>query len=89
MPKGLHASASASNSLKASRQSLSCDVQADVSILEWQHRWPRILDALKALDADIICLQEVNHFDDSFEPALTSLGYSGTFAAACAAHHGC
>jgi len=32
-------------------------------------------------NADVICLEEVDHFDDFFQPALAALGYEGVFQA--------
>ena len=34
---------------------------------------------LRALDADILCLQEVDHFEDFFEPLLQKLGYDSKY----------
>lgn len=37
-------------------------VQVPISCLMWEHRLPLILQEIRAADADIICLQELNHF---------------------------
>ena len=59
-----------------------CDklVRCDPRALLWTTRRWRILEELLAQDADIICLQEVDHFD-LLERALGSVGYSGRFLA--------
>lgn len=36
--------------------------QAPPHALLWEHRLPRVLAELESADADVICLQEVNHF---------------------------
>jgi nocturnin len=38
---------------------------------------------------DVICLQEVDHFADSLEPALDRAGYSGTFVPKAEGRDGC
>lgn len=52
-------------------------MQAPAEVLQWSHRWPRIVAALEELDADVVCLQEVTHFSDAFQPAMAALGFSG------------
>jgi len=47
-------------------------------VLSWQSRSWALLRHIVAYDADVICLQEVDHFADFFQPELTSLGYTGT-----------
>uniref|UniRef100_A0A8C4STN6 Angel homolog 2 (Drosophila) n=1 Tax=Erpetoichthys calabaricus TaxID=27687 RepID=A0A8C4STN6_ERPCA len=46
-------------------------------ILKWDHRFPNILQEFKDLDADILCLQEVqeDHYNAQIKPSLESLGY--------------
>ncbi|XP_051868577.1 protein angel homolog 2 isoform X2 [Pristis pectinata] len=46
-------------------------------LLQWGFRFPNILKELKQLDADIMCLQEVqnNHYGKQLKPILESLGY--------------
>ncbi|XP_039594030.1 protein angel homolog 2 isoform X1 [Polypterus senegalus] len=46
-------------------------------ILKWDHRFPNILQDFKDLDADILCLQEVqeDHYNAQIKPSLESLGY--------------
>ncbi|XP_029449081.1 protein angel homolog 2 isoform X2 [Rhinatrema bivittatum] len=46
-------------------------------VLIWSYRLPNILRELKELDADILCLQEVqeDHYRTQIKPSLESLGY--------------
>jgi len=47
--------------------------------LEWEARGPRLLRTLTEASADVVCLQEVNRFDDWFLPHMRKLGYDGYF----------
>eukprot|EP00878_Enallax_costatus_P027094 GHUV01029138.1.p1 GENE.GHUV01029138.1~~GHUV01029138.1.p1 ORF type:complete len:304 (+),score=44.01 GHUV01029138.1:593-1504(+) len=55
-------------------------VKVPISCLMWEHRLPLILQEIKAADADIICLQELNHFD-TLATTLVPEGYSCFFRA--------
>ncbi|XP_030051906.1 protein angel homolog 2 [Microcaecilia unicolor] len=46
-------------------------------VLIWSYRLPNILRELKELDADVLCLQEVqeDHYRTQIKPSLESLGY--------------
>ncbi|GIL78062.1 hypothetical protein Vretimale_7471 [Volvox reticuliferus] len=46
--------------------------------LEWEYRRPLLLQEILEANADIICLQELNHFDE-LSQVLSSLGYDGAF----------
>lgn len=48
-------------------------------ILTWEYRCPLFEWLFKGLDVDILCLEEVDHFDDFFKPFLATLGYDGIF----------
>eukprot|EP00210_Caulerpa_lentillifera_P002961 g2827.t1 len=48
-------------------------------VLEWNRRWPLILSEIQEADADVICLQEVNKYDDFFRPALEKAGYQSYY----------
>jgi endonuclease/exonuclease/phosphatase family metal-dependent hydrolase len=37
-------------------------LQVPISCLQWEHRLPLILQEVREANADIICLQELNHF---------------------------
>jgi len=43
--------------------------------LDFNYRSRIIIEELTKLSADIICLQEVDHYEDFYEPKLTELGY--------------
>ncbi|XP_041354854.1 muscle M-line assembly protein unc-89-like [Gigantopelta aegis] len=47
--------------------------------LEQDYRHKLLIDELKYLDSDIVCMQEVNpdYFKNLLEPAMNSLGYQG------------
>ncbi|KAG2449617.1 hypothetical protein HYH02_005150 [Chlamydomonas schloesseri] len=46
--------------------------------LEWEYRKPLLLQEIMEANADIICLQELNHFEDLAQ-VLKELGYEGAF----------
>ncbi|XP_064627808.1 nucleolar protein dao-5-like isoform X2 [Lineus longissimus] len=50
-------------------------------VLEQGYRHRRLMLELKYLDADVICLQEVDpdYYTNTLEPALKALGYSGEY----------
>eukprot|EP00898_Chlorokybus_atmophyticus_P004523 jgi/Chlat1/5071/Chrsp33S05064 len=54
-------------------------VRTPESALEWEARGPLLLEEVLRADADLVCMQEVNHFDDFFLPKLQEHGYSGVF----------
>ncbi|XP_067097164.1 protein angel homolog 2 isoform X1 [Osmerus mordax] len=47
------------------------------SVLSWAFRLPNLLRELQLYDADILCLQEVqhNHYEEQIRPALQARGY--------------
>lgn len=47
--------------------------------LAWSSRGDAVVRALAASDADVLCLQEVDHFHDTLYPALAALGYGGCY----------
>lgn len=51
----------------------------DPSILAWENRKELSLNIIKQHNYDIICLQEVDHYDDWFKPNLNNLGYDSIF----------
>lgn len=51
----------------------------DLAVLQWDVRKTRILDKIRAADPDVLCLVEVDHFEDWFVPELDKLGYQGRF----------
>uniref|UniRef100_A0A8C8SBF3 Angel homolog 2 n=1 Tax=Pelusios castaneus TaxID=367368 RepID=A0A8C8SBF3_9SAUR len=46
-------------------------------VLIWGYRFPNILQEIKQLDADVLCLQEVqeDHYGMDIKPSLETLGY--------------
>jgi hypothetical protein len=57
--------------------------QCPASALRWDARWRSLLQELHAMDADVCCMQEVQHehYVRDIRPELASLGYAGIFAA--------
>ncbi|GMH39273.1 hypothetical protein BSKO_07171 [Bryopsis sp. KO-2023] len=47
--------------------------------LEWEARWPLIQQEIDESGAHLICMQEVNTYDDFLEPSLRSKGYDSFF----------
>ncbi|XP_071323414.1 protein angel homolog 2 [Trachinotus anak] len=49
----------------------------DPAVLPWEYRLPNLLAEIQQLDADILCLQEVqeDHYENQIKPALQRLGY--------------
>ncbi|CAN8076037.1 unnamed protein product [Agarophyton chilense] len=44
--------------------------------MAWPHRWERISTILQHYNADIVSLQEVDHYESHFQPFLKELDYS-------------
>ncbi|XP_067899916.1 nocturnin-like [Heterodontus francisci] len=47
--------------------------------LNWSERKYLILEEILTYHPDILCLQEVDHYFDTFQPVLSGLGYHSTF----------
>lgn len=47
--------------------------------LRWQYRGVNLVQELSTYEADIIALQEVDHFSDFLQPQLRQYGYEGVF----------
>lgn len=45
----------------------------------WDYRSVMILEEIKSYDPDILCLQDVDHFQDWWRPQLMLLGYSSFY----------
>ncbi|XP_064405292.1 nocturnin-like isoform X2 [Halichondria panicea] len=54
-------------------------VKCPAEVLKWSYRSQLILNEICRSEADIICLEEVDHFLDFFEPHLSRLGFEGLF----------
>ena len=54
--------------------------RVDTTCLKWSHRQDMLLREILNSGADIIALEEVDHFHDFFQPALSSAdGFTGQF----------
>jgi nocturnin len=53
-------------------------VRCPASALQWRTRRFRMLEEIARHDADVICLQEVDHFE-FLRKSLSALGYEGRF----------
>ncbi|CAJ1058010.1 nocturnin [Xyrichtys novacula] len=56
-------------------------IRCPLDALNWEERKYLILEEILTYRPDILCLQEVDHYYDTFQPILSSLGYHGTFMA--------
>ncbi|KAJ8247783.1 hypothetical protein GJAV_G00250250 [Gymnothorax javanicus] len=54
-------------------------VRCPPEALNWAERKYLILEEILTYRPDILCLQEVDHYFDTFRPVLQSLGYHGSF----------
>ncbi|XP_066488848.1 nocturnin isoform X1 [Tiliqua scincoides] len=54
-------------------------VQCPLEALRWEERKCLILEEILAYQPDILCLQEVDHYFDTFQPLLSRMGYQSTF----------
>ena len=58
-------------------------VKCPKAALQWLHRGPLIVEEIVRAGADIVCLEEVDHFEDFFKPQLVLHGYEGIFFPKC------
>uniref|UniRef100_A0A8C5M2T2 Nocturnin n=1 Tax=Leptobrachium leishanense TaxID=445787 RepID=A0A8C5M2T2_9ANUR len=56
-------------------------VKCPMEALKWEERKYLILEEILLYRPDVLCLQEVDHYFDTFQPILSSLGYQCTFLA--------
>jgi mRNA deadenylase 3'-5' endonuclease subunit Ccr4 len=49
-------------------------------LLAWGHRKISLLEALKTLDCDILCLQECDHYHNGFKEDLEEIGFNSVVA---------
>ena len=54
-------------------------IRCPADALKWSYRAPLILEEITRSGADIICLEEVDHFADFLQPKLSDLGFEGLF----------
>ncbi|KAG8003778.1 Nocturnin, partial [Nibea albiflora] len=56
-------------------------IRCPLDALNWQERKYLILEEILTYRPDILCLQEVDHYHDTFQPIMARLGYHGSFLA--------
>ncbi|KAM9470125.1 nocturnin isoform 2-T2 [Clarias gariepinus] len=54
-------------------------VRCPMEALNWAERKYLILEEILTYRPDIVCLQEVDHYYDTFQPIMSSLGYQSSF----------
>ena len=54
-------------------------IKCPAAALKWEYRGPRVMQEITRSGADIVCLEEVDHYSDFFEPELASRGFEGFF----------
>ncbi|XP_043917580.1 nocturnin isoform X1 [Protopterus annectens] len=54
-------------------------IQCPREALNWEERKYLILEEILTYHPDVLCLQEVDHYFDTFQPILSKLGYKCTF----------
>ena len=57
--------------------------------IEWDFRKQKIAESISSCGADILCLQEVDHFADFYEPLLGKLGYKSVYLQRMKRKDGC
>uniref|UniRef100_A0A8C7K782 Nocturnin n=1 Tax=Oncorhynchus kisutch TaxID=8019 RepID=A0A8C7K782_ONCKI len=60
-------------------RAIKCFVNCPLEALNWAERKYLILEEILTYRPHILCLQEVDHYYDTFQPILASLGYRGNF----------
>ncbi|XP_069569831.1 nocturnin-like [Brachyistius frenatus] len=56
-------------------------IRCPLDALNWHERKYLILEEILTYRPDILCLQEVDHYYDTFQPIMAGLGYHGSFLA--------
>lgn len=56
-------------------------IRCPLDALSWPERKYLILEEILTHRPDVLCLQEVDHYYDTFQPILASLGYQSSFLA--------
>ncbi|KAI5624888.1 nocturnin isoform X1 [Silurus asotus] len=54
-------------------------IRCPMEALNWAERKYLILEEILTYRPDIVCLQEVDHYYDTFQPMMSSLGYQSSF----------
>ena len=47
--------------------------------IDFVSRFEKLMKVIKRMDADIVCLQELDMYDDYYQPFLKSLGYEAHY----------
>lgn len=58
-------------------------IKCPEAALKWDYRGALLVQEISRSEADIVCLEEVDHYDDFFEPELTKQGFEGFFLPKC------
>lgn len=66
--------------LSGLRPDLGAFSRVSKSQLDWSHRRYQLLHEIVQYNADVVTLQECDHFHDFFLPEMHRLGYTGYFA---------
>eukprot|EP01118_Nematostelium_gracile_P011064 TRINITY_DN3893_c0_g1_i1.p1 TRINITY_DN3893_c0_g1~~TRINITY_DN3893_c0_g1_i1.p1 ORF type:complete len:317 (+),score=72.69 TRINITY_DN3893_c0_g1_i1:38-952(+) len=51
----------------------------DSKYLVWEYRSELIVKEIEQYGADVVCIQELDHFDDFLKPRMENLGYKGEY----------
>jgi nocturnin len=63
----------------SSSDSASLFIKAPQEALKWENRKDELLKEILRSGADVVCLEEVDHFPDFFQPKLKENGFEGFF----------
>ena len=63
----------------SSSSSTSNFVKAPAQALKWENRKHEVMKEILQSGADVVCLEEVDHFPDFFQPRLKENGFEGFF----------
>jgi nocturnin len=63
----------------AHNESKTSFIKCPIPVLRWDYRAPRLVEEILRSSADIVCLEEVDHFEDFFKPVLSKHGFEGFF----------
>ena len=66
--------------LSGKREDLGKFARVSKDVLKWESRRESLLHEIAQYDADVVTLQECDHFHDFFQPKMYELGYVGYFA---------
>ena len=61
----------------------------DGNVLKWEHRRTLLVEQILKAAPDVVCMEEVDHFDDWFAPRLAVHGYTGVFFPKAPGRDGC